>query len=44
MTAILKIVRKYKIIVEDWKYEVSNGDTMLGYAAWYEHKKESEEE
>ena len=25
--------------VSDWKYEVSNDDTRLGYADWAEHKK-----
>ena len=25
----------------DWKYEVSNGDTILGYWEWLDHKKES---
>lgn len=23
---------------QDWKYEVTNGDTKLGYAEWVEHK------
>ena len=26
--------------VEDWKYEVSNDDTRLGYAEWVKHQKE----
>ena len=26
----------------DWQYEVSNGDTSLGYDEWLEHKIESE--
>lgn len=25
---------------EDWKYEVSNGDTNLGYEKWCEHKRD----
>lgn len=28
--------------VEDWKYAVSNGDTVLGYHEWNQHKLESE--
>ena len=24
--------------VDDWKYEVGNGDTVLGYADWLEHR------
>lgn len=28
----------------DWQYEVSNGDTKLGYAEWLEHKLEAEDE
>lgn len=30
--------------VKDWKYEVANGDTRLGYAAWREHQLEIREE
>jgi hypothetical protein len=26
----------------DWQYEVANGDTILGYAEWADHKNESE--
>jgi len=29
---------------EDWQYEVANGDTVLGYAEWVEHRKESNHE
>jgi len=29
--------------VSDWKYEVSNGDTKLGYAEWLEHQLEADE-
>ncbi len=25
----------------DWRYEVANGDTLLGFAEWQEHQKES---
>ena len=28
--------------VSDWKYEVANGDTVLGYAEWVRHKEEAE--
>jgi hypothetical protein len=28
--------------LNDWQYEVENGDTVLGFAEWLEHKKESE--
>ena len=24
--------------IEDWKHEVANGDTVLGYTEWCEHK------
>lgn len=27
---------------DDWKYEVANGDTRLGYADWVSHKLESD--
>jgi len=27
--------------IEDWKYDVSNGDTKLGYEDWVEHNVES---
>ena len=27
---------------EDWKYEVANGDTCLGYKDWVLHNKESD--
>jgi len=30
--------------VEDWKYEVSNGDTALGYNEWVEHQIELNKE
>lgn len=26
----------------DWQYEVANGDTLLGYKEWLEHKAEAE--
>jgi len=30
--------------MEDWQYEVANGDTKLGYAEWVAHNIESHEE
>lgn len=30
--------------VSDWKYEVANGDTSLGYETWLDHKIEAERE
>lgn len=33
-----------KYTVEDWKYEVCNGDTRLGYREWVEHRMELEED
>jgi hypothetical protein len=24
----------------DWQYEVANGDTVLGFAEWLEHKQD----
>ena len=29
---------------EDWKYEVANGDTRLGYREWARAREESESE
>ena len=29
--------------VDDWKYEVENGDTKLGFVEWLEHQKEADE-
>ena len=31
-------------VVEDWQYEVANGDTVLGYAEWCEHQREAHTE
>ena len=28
----------------DWRYEVANGDTLLGYEEWREHKREVDED
>lgn len=33
-----------KYTVKDWQYEVSNGDTRLGYAEWVKDRKEQAEE
>ena len=30
--------------VADWKYEIANGDTRLGYWEWVEHLIESNKE
>jgi len=27
----------------DWQYEVANGDTVLGFQEWMEHKQETDE-
>lgn len=27
---------------QDWQYEVANGDTVLGFEEWKEHRKEAE--
>jgi len=27
--------------IEDWQYDVTNGDTKLGYKEWVEHNVES---
>jgi len=27
--------------IEDWRYDVANGDTKLGYKEWVEHNVES---
>jgi len=26
----------------DWRYEVANGDTLLGYEEWLDHRDEDE--
>ena len=28
--------------IEDWQYEVQNGDTRLGYQEWLKHKREAD--
>lgn len=28
--------------LEDWQYEVANGDTYLGYFEWIEHQKDAD--
>jgi hypothetical protein len=33
-----------KYPIEDWKYEVQNGDTKLGYKEWLEHMIEAEDD
>ena len=33
-----------KYPIEDWRYEVANGDTKLGYKEWVQHQKESNKE
>lgn len=30
-------------LVQDWQYEVANGDTRLGYNEWVEHKREADQ-
>jgi hypothetical protein len=30
--------------IEDWRYEVANGDTLLGYEEWVAHKREADAE
>ena len=30
--------------MSDWRYEVANGDTKLGYAEWLEHRREAEDD
>jgi hypothetical protein len=30
--------------IEDWRYDVANGDTKLGYKEWVEHNIESHQE
>ncbi|MGA3118397.1 MAG: hypothetical protein ABSF90_28720 [Syntrophobacteraceae bacterium] len=29
---------------EDWKYEVANGDTRLGYPEWVEHQRDAKKQ
>jgi len=29
--------------IEDWKYEVANGDTKLGYEEWVRRNEEADE-
>jgi hypothetical protein len=35
-----EILPQEKDLTNDWKYEVANGDTKLGYVEWLEHQKE----
>ena len=37
---IIKINPKEENRTDDWKYEVANGDTKLGYDEWLQHQKE----
>ncbi len=30
--------------ISDWKYEVENNDTRLGYADWVQHERERDAE
>jgi len=30
--------------MKDWRYEVSNGDTVLGYQDWVKHQREANRE
>lgn len=39
-TMVLLEVDPYPIT--DWRYEVANGDTTLGYREWCEHKLEAD--
>jgi len=33
---------EHRADLADWRYEVTNGDTMLGFAAWLEHRRIAE--
>jgi hypothetical protein len=35
-----EILPKEEDRTDDWKYEVTNGDTKLGYDEWLQHQKE----
>lgn len=34
-------IKDHRFPAEDWRYEVANGDTSLGYKEWLEHKREA---
>lgn len=34
------VLEMERLTIGDWKYEVSNDDTRLGYDEWVEHKRE----
>lgn len=38
----LRLERIGRFPKADWKYEVANGDTLLGYEEWVRHRKEAE--
>jgi len=40
---IKKVVAENEALRKDWKYEVLNGDTYLGYHEWLQHRKEAGE-
>jgi hypothetical protein len=42
MNTTKKVPSTIKYPKEDWLYEVRNGDTVLGYKEWVEHRIESE--
>lgn len=42
MSEILKAIENGPYPIEDWQYEVANGDTVLGYEEWKSHKQGAE--
>lgn len=38
------MVENNRFPLEDWRYEVANGDTYLGYTEWLEHKIEANDD
>jgi len=32
-----------KYPIDDWRYDVAEGNTVLGYAEWVQHRKEADE-
>lgn len=35
------VAQRLQYVIEDWRHEVANGDTQLGYTEWVEHQLES---
>jgi len=32
-----------RTLIDEWRWEVANGDTLLGFEEWLAHKREAED-